>query len=100
MNTHMTLILIFSIFLCQPIKAENAAAPDFPKEVQKIIERKSCCGHWSGEEPYDAERKIEIEKAMQECQCSKFDKDLQSIEKKYKGNKKILKAIEDASSDG
>ena len=47
-----------------------------PKDVQKIIGRKGCCGHWSGEEPNSPERRKQIEEALKECACDRFDSDL------------------------
>lgn len=71
-----------------------------PKDVAEIIERKSCCGHWSGESPFNSERKREIEVNLEECKCSTFTRDREKIEKKYDKDKKIIQAIQDASDDG
>ena len=54
------------------------------------------CNHWGGEEPYDKERAEQIRKAVTRARCGTLDSDEQAMGRKYKGNKKVLDAIERA----
>lgn len=76
------------------------AISKLPKDVQEVLERKSCCGHWSGEDPYDQDRENQINKALRECRCNSFENDYRIISKKYASNREILDAMENASDDG
>ena len=37
------------------------------------------CNHWMGEEPYDAERAKEIERAIAQLRCAELDADEAAI---------------------
>ena len=67
-----------------------------PKEVAELIERVVGCNHWSGEEPYDAERKKEISSALAELKCNRLASDESRAAKKYAKNSKALKAVKEA----
>ena len=67
-----------------------------PKDVVALIERIAECNHWGGEEPYDKERAEQIRKAVKKAGCGSLDSQEQSIEQKYKRNKKVLEAIKEA----
>jgi hypothetical protein len=67
-----------------------------PKDVVALIERIAECNHWSDEEPYDKERAEWIRKALERARCGGLDSDEQALERKRKGNKKALEAIENA----
>jgi hypothetical protein len=64
-----------------------------PKDVVALIERIAQCNHWSDEEPYDKERAEWIKKAVERARCGSLGSDEQALERKYKGNKKVLEAI-------
>ena len=46
-----------------------------PAAVTRLAERWEMCGHWSGEEPYDAPRRREIERAVRVLRCDRLDQD-------------------------
>ena len=64
-----------------------------PQDVAALIERITECNHWSDEDPYDKERAEQIRKAVTKARCGGLDSDEQAIERKYKGNNKVLDAI-------
>lgn len=53
-----------------------------PKEVADLIDRIVGCNHWSGEEPYDAQRRQEIEKAVGDLRCNDLMADEAMIRKR------------------
>ena len=68
-----------------------------PKDVVALVERIAECNHWSGEEPYDKERADQIRKAVEKAKCGDLDSDKEAIEQKYKGNNRVLDAINKAT---
>jgi hypothetical protein len=44
-----------------------------PQAVQDFIARRAMCNHWLGEEPYDRERRREIESAVRDLGCATID---------------------------
>lgn len=67
-----------------------------PAPVIDLINRIVDCNHWSGEEPYNAERREEIRKAITELRCSALKVDEEALLKKFNGNEKVRKAIDAA----
>ena len=97
----------FSILLC--LFAAQAAASDdplsslkagHPGDVKKLIDRLAGCTHWSGEEPYDAERKREISLAMKELRCDRLEKDEAAARKRYAKRPRVLKVLQQAKEQG
>ena len=66
-----------------------------PRDVRVLIDRKISCEHWAGEEPYDAGRRREIEKAVRELRCDSLERDEARLRRRYAGSKPVLKAIGD-----
>jgi hypothetical protein len=64
-----------------------------PEDVAVFIERMVECNHWGGEEPYDNERAEQIRTAVEKARCGSLDSEEQALERKYKGNRKVLDAI-------
>ena len=72
---------------------EKPAEKPLPKEVTEMATRIESCNHWEGEEGYDKERKKEIDKALKKLKCKQLNADAKKLQKKYKNNSAILKAI-------
>jgi hypothetical protein len=68
-----------------------------PEDVVALIERIVECNHWGGEVPYDKERAEWIKEAVERARCANLDSAEQTMERKYIGNKKVLKAIKKAT---
>lgn len=93
----------FSILLC--LFAAQAVASDDPLaslkagqpgDVKELIDRISGCTHWSGEEPYDAERKREISLAMKDLRCDRLGKDEAAARKRHAKRPAVLKVLQQA----
>jgi len=67
-----------------------------PKDVGELIDRLVGCNHWSGEEPYDAERKQEISSAMADLKCTRLVKDEAAALKRYINKPSTVKALQRA----
>jgi hypothetical protein len=100
MSRHLACIL-----LCLTALRAAAAADEDPladlkkgqsKDVAALIERIVECNHWSGEEPYNAERKKEISSALTDLKCNRLTLDESKTLKKYANNPKALKALKKA----
>lgn len=60
------------------------------------IDRESACAHWRGEDAYDANRRSEIEKALNDYRCEKVACNRQGYLKQYEGNPKIHEVLQGA----
>lgn len=67
-----------------------------PGDVKKLIDRLAGCSHWSGEEPYDADRRREIALAMSDLKCDQLAKDEAAIRKRYAKQERVLKVLRQA----
>ncbi|WP_050469095.1 hypothetical protein [Herbaspirillum chlorophenolicum] len=67
-----------------------------PRDVMKLIDRLAGCAHWSGEEPYDAERKREIASAMSDLRCDRLEKDEATARKRYSKQPRVLNVLQQA----
>lgn len=67
-----------------------------PKDVVKMIDRYVGCNHWGGEEPYNEERRKEIDSAMSDLRCDTLTNDEKIILQRYSGNKRVLEALKSA----
>jgi hypothetical protein len=89
-----------------PAKAVSAAEPAFnerqltaypkargmPGDVQHFIARYEDCEHWTGEEPYDADRGNEITAAIEET-CRGIDARLRDLKTRYHASPDIAAAL-------
>jgi len=67
-----------------------------PKDVSELIDRLVGCNHWTGEEPYDAERKQEISSAIADLKCARLAKDEAAARKRYANEPGTIKALQQA----
>ena len=71
-----------------------------PKEVQKIADRMEGCAHWSGEPPFDANRRAEIEKNLKTLRCGELRSDEARVLKKFEAKKDSIKKVFEYSKIG
>lgn len=76
--------------------AERAARQ--PAAVRAFVERRTGCNHWTGEEPYDAARRREIERALTDLRCDRLDADEAVLVRRFGGDAE-LRALLDAVRD-
>lgn len=69
-----------------------------PRPVVKFVERRADCNHWTGEEPYDAPRRAEIERAIRDLRCARIEEDEAKIRRRYRTNVEVI-AILDETAD-
>jgi hypothetical protein len=77
-----------------PMAAYNAARASAPADVAAYMERRVRCWHWSGEEPYDADRRKQIDDAMTKLKCDTIDADDAALRRKYAGSPSALAALD------
>jgi hypothetical protein len=70
-----------------------------PADASGFMSRYAMCAHWGGEEPYDAERREEIERAVRELTCDRLDADEAGLRKRYAANAKVLAALDVAKEE-
>jgi len=85
-----------------PCQAETAKDPlaelkaGLPPPVAALIERIVDCEHWGGEEPYDAARRAEINKAVKELRCGALDRDEKRLLKTWGQDERVRSRINKA----
>nr|WP_051185258.1 hypothetical protein [Leptospira alstonii] len=88
------LLLFWLVF---PLSANDIylseASKGRPADIKAILERVVMCIHFRGEEGYDAERRAFLKKKFAELRCSRVDRDLNAIKKKYSHSKKQWKIL-------
>jgi hypothetical protein len=66
-----------------------------PRDVRIHIDRRRNCNHWAGEEPYDADRRREIETALSRLHCDRLEREERTLRHRYASSPRILKALRD-----
>lgn len=77
---------------------DNAATT--PVEVFDYAGRWIGCAHWGGEEPYDAERRAEIARAVTELRCAALEADGAALRREHAGDPRLLALITRAEASG
>ena len=62
-----------------------AAEPALPPDAEKWVQRYDACEHWLGEEPYDAKRRRQINKAIKSV-CFGLEKQRAALIARYPNN--------------
>ena len=86
-------------------RAEPARSPEarksLPADVLSYLDRRKGCAHWSGEEPYDAARGLQIAAAVKTLRCDDVEADETRLRKRYGSDPSVRKALDAAeSTDG
>jgi hypothetical protein len=66
----------------------EARSPTIPKKVRKFVIAAQACGHFSGEEPYDEERRKFLERMIRE-NCTGIEERREKLLTKYRGNAEV-----------
>ncbi len=80
-----------------PAAATPAAAPALPADMQAAAANFEMCEHWAGEEPYDADRKKQIEDGIA-ASCGPLKAALPGLKAKY-GSDPAMKTLLDQWSE-
>lgn len=85
----MPLAPLFAIFAVAASAAPLSANQPFtyPKDVLRLMGDRELCNHFAGEEPYDADRRKEIEKGARIC--IGLDKRLAMLKRRYARNSQV-----------
>lgn len=76
----------------------NAARKTAPRDVAAYMDRHEACWHFAGEDAYDAARRAEINRALDELNCSNLKDDQALLRGKYAGSPAALAAIDAAAA--
>lgn len=87
-------ILIAALILAQSSAKELCdLEQSVPRDVGQFMMRYASCEHWGGEEPYDAARRREIERAVRELRCDRLRTDEETLNRRYFDKPDILTSI-------
>jgi hypothetical protein len=81
-----------------PLAAYKAARAGAPADVATYMDRRAGCMHWAGEEPYDADRRAQINGNLAKLKCGTIDADEVALRRKYASQPSALAAIDLAKS--
>ena len=75
-------------------QSQMASLRRLPAEVRGFIDRRANCNHWFGEEPYDQERRSQIQVAIKHLRCDDLAKVEAGLKSRYRRNQSVLNALE------
>jgi hypothetical protein len=87
-------IIVLSFVLIVPLGhavGQNVVS-GLPADVAEFKTRRDLCDHFRGEYPYNEERRKFLEENLTKY-CTGTDKELASLNEKYKNNETVLKAL-------
>jgi hypothetical protein len=73
--------------------ALKALREGMPPDVSEFIRRAVICNHWAGEEPYDDDRREQINRAVKRMGCLELDADQNALRSRYASQGEVLKRI-------
>ena len=73
--------------------ALKALREGMPPDVSEFIRRAVICNHWAGEEPYDDDRRDQINSAVKSMGCLELDADQKALRSQYANQGEVLKRI-------
>jgi hypothetical protein len=77
----------------------KARAAMQPQAIQDFIERRANCNHWGGEEPYDAERRREIEANWRDLGCDTIRGEEIFLRRYFAGRSDTLQLLDDTENE-
>jgi hypothetical protein len=72
-----------------------AAQRPLPAEITRFLDRRMNCEHWMGEEPYDAERRAEIEDAINDLRCARLGQDERRLRRIYARRPDVIAKLDE-----
>ncbi|MGE7367796.1 hypothetical protein ACQKKX_01840 [Neorhizobium sp. NPDC001467] len=75
-----------------PVPADALPADALPADVRHYIAERENCDHFRGEDPYDADRRREIDAALDRY-CKGTDARLDSLRKKYRKGSAAIRDV-------
>jgi len=73
--------------------ALKALREGMPPDVSEFIRRAVICNHWAGEEPYDDDRRDQINSAVKSMGCLELNADQKALRSQYANQGEVLKRI-------
>ena len=75
-----------------------AAQRALPADVVRFLDRRAECEHWMGEEPYDAERRVQIEEAIGDLRCAELTRDEARLRERYGARSDVTIALDEIAA--
>ncbi len=87
---------LFLASLVVLLAACDSAPPTVQQDVRDLLQRRTDCNHWAGEEGYDAARRAQINAAYEKLRCAALDADEAELLRRYGNHPSLRKALEAA----
>lgn len=88
----MKILIVSFLFLISGVTHAADGYISFPADVSSFIEQQELCDHFRGEDPYDAERRVFLEKRILEL-CSGTHVTLEKLKSKYINNQQVTSKL-------
>lgn len=86
---------VVSVILVAMLPTATMAQASLPVEIVRFLDRRMECEHWMGEDPYDAERRSEIENAINELRCARLGRDETRLRKRYAKRADVIARLDE-----
>jgi len=85
------------VLLSAAVALSGCADPTWSDDaVTRFLERAEMCEHWMGEEPYDADRRAEIDRNLSDLRCTTVRRDGEALKLSRKDRPGDLSRIDAA----
>ena len=82
----------------QKVNQLDQLAKRSPIPVARAVARKLECWHYTGEEPYDRERRRELLRAWRRLRCDSLDSDMSALKRRYASDQNVIQLLESAEA--
>ena len=93
MNPRRKDILVFVFMILGPVLSGAAGEENLPDDAARFIERRDLCDHFRGEDAYDEERRLFLEKSLREF-CTGTDRELARLKGIYRENGPVIRKLD------
>jgi hypothetical protein len=73
----------------------RARLAEQPRAIRHFVARRMECDHWAGEEPYDAARRREIERAIRALRCGQIETDEVALRHRFARYPEIIVILDE-----
>ena len=91
-------VRIVGILVLLALGALPAHSQPLPRDVARFVRDRDRCEHFKNEEPYDAERRLFLQRSVDQF-CKRMDKRLAALKRKYKGNSAVQSKLRAYEAD-
>lgn len=93
LRSHMNSVRIVGMLVLLALGALPAHSQPLPRDVARFVRDRDLCEHFRNEEPYDAERRVFLQRRVDEF-CKGMDRRLAALKRKYKADSAVQSKLQ------